>query len=179
MSDNNLIQEFLDRVVCEETEDKDHWLLTGIYYRALPRKSHYNNYWEGYVIGATDTSVVYEWWSEYLETAVSNEFLRKFLEDSLYDEAIYHFLNEIHDKYETHIKEHYDAICNECGEESDYGGGKGFAYCEKHFNCKCGEKAFGSYGEENIPLCLEHKTEEGYCGCGNTEAQCDLCAEDE
>ena len=179
MSDNNLIQEFLTSVVNAEMADKDHWLLTDIYYRALPRKSHYNHYWEGYAIGATNTSVVYDWWSEYLETAVSNEFLRKFLNDNLYDEYIYHFLNEIHDKYETYIKEHYDEICIDCGEEAVAGGGVGFAYCDKHFVCKCGEKAFGTYGEENKPLCEEHKEEEGYCGCGDTKAECDLCAEDE
>ncbi len=155
MSDNNLIAEFLTRVVDAEMADADHWLLTDIFYRALPRPAHYERFWNDWE-SATDRSVIYEWWSEYLETAVSNEFLRKFLDDNLYDEYIYSFLIDIHDKYETHIKKHYEDMCYDCG-----------------------DKSIGTYGEDNKPLCAEHKEEGGFCSCGDIKKECDLCGSDD
>ena len=108
----NLIQEFLSRVVEEERADKDHWL-TDIYYMALPLHTHYNRFCDGDEECATDRSVVYDWWCEFLETAVSNVYLRKFLQENLYDEYIFKFLHDIHDKYEIYIEEHYDAMCED------------------------------------------------------------------
>lgn len=106
MNNNNIIQEFLTKIVGEEMVDEDNWLLTEIFYRAFPTKADYEMFWYDHE-RATDRTVVYDWWEEFLETAVSNSYLRKHLQDNLYDEYIYSFLNDIYDKFETHIQKHY------------------------------------------------------------------------
>lgn len=103
------VQKFLERLVEAEMVDEDHWLLNDVFYKALPTIKEYDmffNDWES----ATDRSAVYDWWHEYVEHYVSNEFFREFLKDELYDEHIYDFLMAINDKYETHIVEHYNKI---------------------------------------------------------------------
>jgi len=89
--------------------EEDHWLLTDVFYKALPTIKEYDMFFSDWEM-ATDRSVVYDWWHWYVEHYVSNEFFREFLKDELYDEYIYDFLMNIHDRYETYIIEHYNKI---------------------------------------------------------------------
>jgi hypothetical protein len=52
-------------------------------------------------------SVIYDWWYDYLKANVKDKFLRNSLNDALYDEDIYAFLEEIHDKYLSYITSVY------------------------------------------------------------------------
>jgi hypothetical protein len=159
MSDNNLIQEFLTRVVDAEMVDDDHWLLTDIYYKAIRLHTHYDNFWEGYEENATDSSVIYDWWSEYLETAVSNEFLRKFLEENLYDEYIFSFLHAIHDKYETHIEKHYADMKAEAKAKE----AEDFRKSLPTYECVLCEKPKYGYGNNPAPLITKGMSEDSKC----------------
>lgn len=107
MTDTPLIQEFLTSIVDAEMADDDNWLLTDIFYRALPKKSHYELFFIDKDL-CVHRSIVYDWWDEYLKENVSNEFFREFLAERMYDEYIYSFLEDIHDKFETHIEKHYE-----------------------------------------------------------------------
>lgn len=166
MSDNNLIQEFLTRVVDAEMADADHWLLTDIYYKALPLHTHYNRFWDGEEESSTYRSVVYDWWSEYLETAVSNEFLRKFLEENLYDEYVFAFLHAIHDKYETFIEKHYADMEKEWEAKQEEIRAKAEAERKAklpHYTCVlCLEDKYG-WGNNPAPLLVKGMPQDGKC----------------
>lgn len=111
MTDTDTIQLFLTTLVTAEMADEDHWLLTDIFYRAVPKKSHFERFFDDKE-ACVHRSVVYDWWGEYLTENVSNEFLRTFLTEQMYDEYIYSFLNAIYDKYESFIEQHYEEMEN-------------------------------------------------------------------
>jgi hypothetical protein len=146
-----IVRVFFKKIV-EDDEDKE--MCLELFYKAFPRKSHYENFCNGLADIALHRSPIYEWWSEWCEANITNPAFRKIVEDSLYDENIYAFIEDIGYKYDTYID--YDTICNQCGEE-----------------------AFGTYGEDSEALCLEHRDSGGFCSCGDKKAECDLCAEDD
>jgi hypothetical protein len=65
--------------------------------------------------GATDRSVIYDWWSAWLKEGVHSDFIRDTLQDALYDEHIFSLLDYIHDTFEDDIVKHYDQM-RESGE---------------------------------------------------------------
>lgn len=146
-----MINEFLKKIV-EDDADKE--MCLELFFKALPRKSHYENYCGGLAEIALHRSPIYEWWDEWCDENITNKTFCKIVKDSLYDEDIHAFIENIGDKYATYID--YDTICN-----------------------KCGAEAFGTYGEDSEALCLEHRDEGGFCGCGDVKAGCDICKDEE
>ena len=44
-------------------------------------------------------------------------------------------------------------------------------------SCWC-DKAIGTYGDDEAPLCEDCKVEGGFCSCGGKKEECPLCAEE-
>lgn len=97
------INRFLDSIVANEEECADHWLLTEVFYPALPKPSHRRMFIDGYEDSATHFAPVYDWWNQYIKENVTNTFLRDALLEAMYDENIRHFIWAINEKFADYI----------------------------------------------------------------------------
>lgn len=148
----DIVNKFLKDIV---RDDGDKEMCLELFFKALPRKSHYERYCDGMADCSLHRSPIYEWWDEWCNENITNKAFCKIVQEALYDEDIYAFISNIHDKYADDID--YDEICNKCGEES-----------------------YGVYGadsddEGGEALCKKHKEEGGYCSCGWMKAECEDC----